>query len=224
MNGKKLDPFYSNLASIGCAWTVEFPKIPADPEKTVLDTLQFFWSKPKIFNMLVGVLYYRIHDIIHVDRLISLAQDIPSEEKIILKAISQKITRVGDKRYRTVINKLSTGRAKVEGIPKDHSDPYLVEKYGLDEDFLKFKVKVLAQPLPAEKKYFNRESILVRNPWLRLRALIGPNYRADITYLRAAKIANTPVEAYSVAGCTRAVAYTHWRVLSQLKDIEKLVA
>jgi hypothetical protein len=66
----------NNLASIGCGFRCNIPKEAADPERVLLDGLRYFWTDEKLFAMLLGVLVNRIHHLIHVERLVALAQNL----------------------------------------------------------------------------------------------------------------------------------------------------
>ncbi len=224
MKDKEIQPYLRDLVSLGCAYAIKRPVKVADPENTILSSLRLYWDKPDIFQMLVGVLVHRIYDLIHVERLFSLAQDLSVEEKILLKGICHKLHMKGDKRYSLITGKLNTGRSKIVDVPKANFDPYLLKQYGLDKDFLKFKVKMLDGHIPPERKFFTKASIVENNAWLRLRVLVGPTYRSDLVYLKSAKIVKTPVEAIALMGCSRAVVYDLWNKLSACENLESLIA
>jgi hypothetical protein len=57
-----------------------------------------------------------------------------------------------------------------------------------------------------------------------MRALIGPNFRADIAYLMAARIVENAHQASKTLGCNAETAYRLWRTLENAPDLEKLAS
>lgn len=219
MGDKSQNVLMKDLSSLGCAFAIGSSKKTPDPEMTIIHCLHLFWEKQDLFSMLLGVLYYKIHDLVHVERLYSLAKGLSDNEKILLKVIAYKLVLSGDKRYNLLVNKLETKRKKLSHIPEEYSAPYLLKKWGYDKSFLHFKMKVPDCLLPPERKFYTKATILKKNPWLRLRTLIGPTYRADLVYLKSAQIVSTPVEAFKLLGCSRAVTYDLWAKLAPLQHI-----
>jgi hypothetical protein len=220
MKDKDLENLTKELSYLGCAFFKCFSDKTPDPEKTILKALSCFWDKPDMFSMLIGALYYRVHGLIHVERLLSLATNLTEDEKILLKVISHKLVLKGDKRFNLILKKLPTKKKKLSSIPEDLKDPYLLKSLGVDESFKFFKMKVADGLLPEEKKFYQKSAIIKNNMWLRFRVLIGPTYRADLAYLKASKSVKTPLEAFKVLGCSRAVAYDLWSKLSPIQDVK----
>ena len=85
-----------------------------------------------------------------------------------------------------------------------------------------YKVKI-SKILPEnEKKILSLKGILKSNRWLRLRAVFGPNFRADVVYLYVAGIASGPAEAARLLKCSRDTAYRNWRALEEA-DVRQLI-
>ena len=225
MRGKELELNLKKLASLGCGFKVDYLDLASDPEQTIIDSLNFFWTDEKLFIMLIGVLKHRISDLIHVERLVSLAKKLSNDELIILMVIADKMVRLGDRRFKLVEQKLKRRGMKLSKSPnKLYSGKYLLDKWGLDPSFKKYKIIVPKLFEEAEKKFFNRKHILENNPWLRIRALVGSNYRADLIYLKSANIVDSPAKAYKIVGCERSTAYKIWDSISEVGNLEKLIA
>ena len=212
------------LTSLGCAFSQGEPNLSADPEKTILDSLCLFWQEPKFFTMLIGALEHGIHQFIHVERLISLAQDLTEDEKILLMVISDKMMRINDRRFHLVIKKLKKRGQMISSVLEEHKSPYLLKTYGKDPSFAKFKIEVPDYFTQPEKKFFTIKGTLKRNAWLKIRSLIGPNYRADLAYLLSVEQVKTPLEAMKILGCSQGTVYRLWNSLLLVDDIKKLVA
>ncbi|MBI4405467.1 MAG: hypothetical protein HY537_14990 [Deltaproteobacteria bacterium] len=209
------------LLSLGFAFHGKIPKVACDPEKTLLRVLPAFFCDRKLFRMLLAWLNI-VSDLLHVERLSSLAEALPSELKKVLLVLSLKLLK-RDRRWKIVKTHLN---AEIDDkpleVPAEFRDPYLISKYGIDEEFQTIKVKV-ARILPEdEKKILSLQGILRANGWLRLRALIGPNFRADVAYLYISGQATGPAETARVLQCARDTAYRNWRALEEA-DVRKMV-
>ncbi|MCB0341367.1 MAG: hypothetical protein KDD59_03915 [Bdellovibrionales bacterium] len=78
--------------------------------------------------MLLSVLVHRIHSLVHVERLLSFAENISDDEKIVLMVIADKMVELGDRRFNLLIKKLKQRRQQVSSIPEIHSQPYFIKK------------------------------------------------------------------------------------------------
>ncbi len=50
-----------------------------------------------------------------------------------------------------------------------------------------------------------------RSPWLRLRAAIGANWRADLLYVMLFKLADNPNQASRLLACSYETAHRNWQ-------------
>ncbi len=117
-------------------------------------------------------------------------------------------------------------KAGLVQVPEGYNDAYLVNKEGPDREFAQFGVE-MARITPEEsKKLLTLRGILAGNTWLRLRALMGSNFRADVAYLYASKRAQGPADAARTLGCSRDTAYRNWRALedADVGDLLKIPA
>ncbi len=224
MGDKGKDLVLQNLASLGCGFYTDPPEHVADPERVIVDSLQSFWTDQKLFTMLLATLTHRIHDLIHVERLLSLAESLSQDEKIILMVIADKMVDLGDRRFSLIVSKLKKRGQKVSSIPEIHSRPYFHKKWGLDPNFQKFKMKVPNYFEQPTKKLYTLKGILAGNPWLKMRALIGSNYRADLVYLKASRQIENPKDAIEALSCSTATIYRLWSSISLVDDLEDLTA
>lgn len=182
------------------------------------------WTDHKLFTMLLSVLVHRIHSLVHVERLLSFAENISDDEKIVLMVIADKMVELGDRRFNLLIKKLKQRRQQVSSIPEIHSQPYFIKKWGLDPNFLKFKIEVPKYFEQPEKKFYSLKGILDANPWLKVRALVGANYRADLIYLKFSGRVETPAEALKVLSCSKATVYRLWDSISHVETLDRLIA
>jgi hypothetical protein len=204
----------SDLVSLGCAYYgVESNKF-ADPEKTILMNLNCFNDKIDVFYMLMGALIHRVHELIHVERLFTLAKDIPDEEKVLLKVLSLKLDKKGDHRYGLISRKLKVKKGTEFKELNSNQDRYLMEKWGFDKEFKRFGILTPNLPIPPRKKYFSTKGILKRSHWLRWRALMGSNYRTDLAYLISIGRVSKPVDALAHLECSKALIYRMWKNVS----------
>lgn len=224
MKGKSLETQKKALASIGCGFRTDLPKFPADPEQTILDSLDFFWSDEKLFVMLIGVLSHRISSLIHVERLVSLSKNLTKDQRIVLMVIADKMIKLGDRRYKLIEQKLKRRGMKLSNFPKLYSSPFYLEKHGTDPSFKKYGSKIPNIFNEDPKKFFTLKHIVSNHPWLKIRALVGANYRADLIYLKSAGIVESPASSYKIMGCERATAYRLWDSIALVEDLEKLIA
>ena len=102
-------------------------------------------------------------------------------------------------------------------------DEFLLEKYGEDTEFLDFGIR-LPKVIPEEnKKLLSQSAVLSGNPWLRLRALLGSNYRADITFARLAKLVSNAYGAMKLLKCSKETSYRIWSSLEE-SQVDKLIS
>jgi hypothetical protein len=210
------------LLSLGFAFHGRIPKVSTDPEKAILDLLPALFEDRKVFRMLLAWLAV-VPELIHIERLKALSEDLPGRSKLVLGAIALKVSKQ-DRRWRLLADFLQTSLLQSRHqftFPSELYDPFLTSKYGKDEEFNKFGIGI-ARLLPEdEKKILSLRGILRANPWLRIRALMGPNFRADVAYLCLSGV-DGPAEVARILGCSRDTAYRNWRALEDANVREML--
>ena len=92
----------------------------------------------------------------------------------------------------------------------------VAERKGRDEHFESFGL-LIPRVLPAKPaKLLKRETTLRQHPWLRLRALFGANWRADIVWLMIQQPEMTPYQVSRRLGCNTETAYRNHRLLKEV--------
>ena len=215
------------LWSMGAAYRGEFSPTyeDLDPEMTVLKTLKCMWAENDVFEMMMCLLKLRIGKLIHVERLVKLANSgfLSEDEKCLLIGISTILTNDGDLRYRLVRKKLFKKGMKINKLPELWGNPKGVKVWGAEESLLEFGAEIRKFDY-SDKKLRDLKTIFERNGWLKLRALIGANYRADITFLVSSGAATTVNQAAKIAGCNSPAAYRLFEYARVFDNLGKLLS
>ena len=216
----------NKLSSLGCAFNVKSPSVPTDPENFIIESLRFYWEYNDIFFMTYSLLENRISHLIHIERLASLAVKayIKPDEKILLIALCNKLAEKGDHRFKLISKKLYKKGLRMHNPPKNECSTHLIKMWGIEPSLLPFGVKARSFYKVNEKKIFSLKEIFKRNLWLKLRAMIGPNYRADILYLKSTGLAKTAYQAAKIVGCNTSTATRIWKSVEHISDLKKLIA
>ncbi|MCB0411456.1 MAG: hypothetical protein KDD22_02950 [Bdellovibrionales bacterium] len=203
--------------------SVEFSDL--DPEMTILRTLKHYWDYDDVVMMLFSALKIRIGKLIHVERLVKLADTdlISTDEKCLLIAISKILSDDGDHRYKLIRKKLYKSGMKMKKVPKLLGNPNGVKIWGAEESLLEFGVKVKKFDFE-DKKLHEHKIIFERNGWLKLRALVGANYRADILFLLSCGKAETVNQAAKIAGCNSRAAYRLYEYAKVFDNLDQLLS
>jgi hypothetical protein len=212
------------LIGVGFAFYGESEK--ADPELTLLQVIQIVREEPKLFRMLLSWLE-KVHELIHVERLKVLAIDLNVDSWLALGILALKQVRNGDRRF-SLLSELAKRNLQNKDVShscfSEESDEFLIEKYGVDLDLQEFGVRAQTVQCADPKKILALAAILEKNSWLRVRTLIGANFRADIAYVLSAKLAHNPYQAAKITRCSQETAYRLWRGLLLYPEIDKLAA
>ena len=214
------------LLSLGFAFQGKVPSRAADPEKTIVDLLPSFYVDRKLFRLLLTWLH-KTSDVIHVERLKALSKDLAPGHKVVLGILARKLSQK-DRRWNLLCTALKASLKQTPPslqLPRELSDPYLVAKNGRDKEMAEFGIEA-AQINPEDgKKVLSWRGILRTNGWLHLRALMGPNFRADVAYLYLSGAAVGPAGAARLLACSRETAYRNWRALddADARRVLKLV-
>jgi hypothetical protein len=205
---------------MGCNFAAGASTQTPDPEKTILEALDAFWVDKKIFTMLIGLLVHRLYALINTQRLLILSKNLPEPKLALLAILSHKVARhTGDKRFLELYKKLKHTRGKLIDCPKQYQDPFYIARKGADKDFKKMLVAVADFFEPQhEKKFKSMELILSENPWLRLRAIAGPEFRADAVYFKVIQGVDSQAEAVKLIGCNKSSVSRIWQSIDGLKS------
>ncbi len=216
---------YSRLRSLGCAYYTKLPHVPVDPEVAIIEMLKDYWDFKDHFFMLYSLLKHRLHDLIHVEKLVAnaLEANLPQDQIILLIALSNKMVELGDRRFALVGKKFHKNGMQMQNPPNRETDSYLIKNWGIEKTLVPYGAKVRSFYEEEPKKMYVLKRILSEHPWLRLRALIGANYRADIVYLRSNGNVETAYQAAKLTGCSIGTAYRLWTSLDDVENLKGLV-
>ena len=214
------------LSSLGCAFNIKSPSVSTDPEHCIIESLRFYWEYNDIFFMIYSLLENRISHLIHIERLANLAKNsyIKPDERILLIALCNKLAEQGDHRFELISKKFYRKGLKMHNPPKNECSTHLIKMWGTEPSLLPFGVKARSFYKVSEKKLFTLKEIYKRNTWLKLRAVIGPNYRSDVLYLKSTGMAKTAYQAAKIAGCNTSTATRIWKSVEYIPDLKKLIA
>jgi hypothetical protein len=224
MTNAEFSEFKSELISLGFSFYGESSRLPADPERTVLKIVSLIETEPKIFRMLLKWLELT-RELIHVERLKSLSQDLDQKFLLVLGAVSLKQVHQGDRRFSTLVEmakKKKPQLKKMGRLPTLESDAYLIEKHGIDPEFLEFSIEVPKYDSASDKKILALSQIVSAHPWLKLRALMGANFRADLAYLMVTEQVKNPYQAAKLLGCSMETSYRLWKGIELYPDLKRL--
>lgn len=214
----------AKLVSLGFAFYGEFSPNPADPERTIIELLPAFYNDRKVFRILLRWLFTAT-ELIHIERLLALGKHVAFENKVVLGALALKMEKFRDRRWALISKRIKMELNKnpvLKPAPQEYSDPYLINKYGIDPEFLAFGLSTSTVLPGDERKVLTLTGILRNHRWLKLRALIGPNFRADLVYLLNVGAATNPNQAAKIMGCSRETAYRLWHLVSMFEGLHTL--
>lgn len=199
--------------TLGIAFKEKF-HLPADPEITLLKSLSFLQEERKFLSLILTWLNEYGH-LVHVERIKSLARDLSPQEMAWLGGIASTMAR-RDRRWLS-IERMVNQSIKIprKGFPTSKLDVLVAKKNGRDIHFDKFGL-VIPKLTPAKStKLFSRKKVIRNHPWLRLRALFGANWRADIVWKMLQDAQQTPYQVAKKLGCTTETAYRNWYALEE---------
>ena len=196
----------------------------ADPEMTILKTLKYYWSADDVFFMLLALLKFRVKSLIHVQRLVSLAQlgFLSNDELILLIAVSKKLVEDGDHRFKIVYKQLYKKGMKLSKLPELLGLKSVVKAHGSEESLLEFGAKVRKFEVDDRKLHLLKVAIK-RNGWFKVRALMGANYRADVTYLKCSGRASKTAQIVKILGCEKSTVDKNLKALNVFENLNKVL-
>lgn len=123
---------------------------------------------------------------------------------------------VFDRRWRVVTKavrqRLGPG---IQRLQSSDLDLLVAERKGRDEHFEAYGL-LIPRVFPARQaKLLKREATLRQHPWLRLRALFGANWRADIVWHMIRQPELTPYQISRKLGCNTETAYRNYKLLRE---------
>lgn len=196
-----------------------------DPEMTLLRTLKCYWTANDVFFMLFALLKFRIGSLIHVERLIKLAMQgsLSNDEKILLIAVSKKLVKLGDHRFKAVYKHLYEPNMKLQTLPRLQSGKAIVKHHGAEESLLEFGAEVMKFKVD-DRKLHSLNMIMKRNDWIKLRILMGVNYRADVTFLKSTGQADKASQISQILGCDLSTASKNLKYIDEFKNLKKILS
>ena len=196
-----------------------------DPEMIFLRTLKCYWTANDVFFMLFALLKFRIGSLIHVERLVKLAKlgHLNNDEKILLMAVSKKLVALGDHRFKAVYKHIYEPGMKLQTLPRLQSGKAIVKYHGAEESLIEFGAEVMKFKVD-DRKLHSLSMIIKRNNWLKLRLLMGTNYRADVTFLKCTGQANKPTQAALILGCDLSTASKNFKHINEFKNLKKILS
>ena len=220
MQSRSFDEMKPDLISMGLAYYGEPSKIAPDTEKVIIEVVNLFSEDQKLYRMLLAWMD-RFGDLIHVERLASFIDSLSDKDKLILGVTALKRVNSGDIRFKAMYEKIKKQKIR-QNFNMSGQDNYLLEKLGVDPEFKIFGITT-SKILPSEdKKLMDRKWVLKSNLWLRLRALLGSNFRADMTFVKLNHLAINPYAAMKVLRCSKETSYRIWGSLEEA-GLESLI-
>jgi hypothetical protein len=219
MESRSFQEIKSDLISLGLAYYGEPSPQPPDPEKLIIETICLFREDQKLYRMLLSWLD-SYGDLVHVERLIHFLKDLNDEEKLFLGVTALKRVNAGDHRFKVLFERIKRQKPKL-GANLAGQDEFLIEKHGIDSEFETFGIRTSTIDPSEKKKILQRTKVVENNLWLRLRALLGSNFRADVAFIKLSKLALNPYQTMKLVGCSKETTYRIWKSLEEAK-IEEL--
>lgn len=194
----------------------------ADPERTLLASVTEFREHRKTLSLVLGWLG-EWGDLVHVERLKSLSADLSAADAAWLGGLAAHQLAHGDLRWKAVVDSVERRMGlPMPRFPTSRLDELQAQRKGEDPHFGRFGLRI-SIAAPADTKKLRPFSDVVRaNLWLRMRALFGANWRADMATVLVLQLAENPYQAEQLLGCSRETAYRNWKSL-KVADVEKLL-
>ena len=191
----------------------------ADPEQTLLASLCEFQDDRKLLKLALAWLG-EYGDLVHVERIKALAAERSAVELAWLGGIARHQTEGvhsrADRRWHTVAEMVR----KRLGVPcprfqTSQLDELLARKNGADQGFQPYGLTIPGADPADPKKLYLRPHAIQGNLWLRMRALFGTNWRADVATVMLLGRAKTSYQAEKLLGCSTETAYRNWNALKE---------
>lgn len=159
-------------------------------------------------------------ELVHVERFKKLLKDLNAYELALLSEIALKCLKKGDHRWKMIILLVQKKIRKKEIHFNDGNDDELLLRIkGLDEELLKFGIRVVPFKSEDHKKLLKREVVLGQNAWLKNRLLFGPNLRADFITVYTLSLASNAYQAANLLGCSMNASYRNWKSIDEASKL-----
>jgi len=229
-DSKHFDRLLPDLIKLGFAFYGTATKTCPDLERTIISTLRYLETDKKVFRMLLrfGIVISRLINFERLKYLLEHEKSLTLVEKVAAFIFLSRLAESGQKKAEPILKRFEKSlrnekleiAVKLEGI----SDPYLISKEGTDPALLKLGIEGYKLNPVDEKKVLKIESIIEKNRWLKLRVLIGPNYRADVFYLKSLNHFKTRYELWRCLGSSQYTAYRIFSELELLGDVNEILS
>ncbi len=223
MNNKnKQHDIIIKWSSLGIAFAVDAKSsIHADPEKTLISSLVTCNYDRKLLRLIL-TWFQEYSDLVHVERLLALMKTLSVIELAWLGGIASYQEESGDIRWRAITREIKKLRNEAVHFPQSKFEKLQLKRIGTDKHFKSFKLNIPTIKLDSKKKIKPRKYTIKNNIWLRMRALFGANWRADIAAaLLLGKISNA-YQAKKYFGCSYETAYRNLNYLMEA-DVKNIV-
>lgn len=206
-----MDKFVENFSGLGIAYNCIVPNFLSDPEKSLIDSIEIVSQDTKALKLVLCWLS-NYEDLLHIERLKALIRISPITTKAWIGGIASFMG--ANKRWATILREVEGIRIKVKRM--NDLESLQVKRLGLDPNFKKYGIHLPSFDMEGmEKKLLNREYVLRNHFWLRLRAMFGANWRADIVWQMYLNPDQTPYQVAKTLGCNTETAYRNWKSLEQ---------
>jgi len=207
------DVIRDQWASLGVAFAFG-SRTQCDPETALINFVNSSeFPEDKKMMSIVLLWLKKYSSFVHIEKLKTPAKNLSGDALLLLGAIAVKCINFGDHRWKSIEKLARTKSKSYTSILRD-SDA-LINRNGLDADFLKFGIRVIPITPEDKKKLIKREQIFKMNSWLRQRLLFGTNLRADIATAIQLKLSDTAYGAAKLLGCSMNAAYRNWKDLTE---------
>ena len=223
---KNFEDIRDSLIRLGFSFNGKLVEVHSDPEKTILSLCSLMFREPKAFKILI-TWAKEVTPVLNVERLKSLYElygESDSTLNLGLYILTSRLIESGDKRYQSLNHILFKILASdIATLPKEirrFDDDYLIESHGLDPALSRLNIRSYYLEGADEKKSLKLKQILKLNPWLRFRAIIGSNYRADVLYLKSLGKFKTRYELWKNLGSSQETAYRICNEIDQHSELK----
>lgn len=206
-----MDNLIKNLSGLGIAYNCAEPNLLADPELTLIESIETIRTDSKTLKLVLCWLQ-NYGDLLHLERLKTLIRKSSTTTKAWIGGIASFMS--ADKRWAPIAREVEGVHIKTTGLSKFES--LQMKRLGLDQNFKKYGISLPTVDIAGiEKKLLSRDHVLRHHFWLRLRALFGSNWRADIVWQIYLNPDQTPYQVAKTIGCNTETAYRNWKALEQ---------
>ena len=112
---------------------------------------------------------------------------------------------------------------KLQTLPRLQSGKAVVKYHGAEESLLEFGAEVMKFKVD-DRKLHSLNVIMKRNNWLKLRILMGANYRADVTLLKSTGQTDKASRCSQILGCDLSTASKNLKCIDEFKNLKKILS